>query len=209
MESRGSGVFMRSLATRGHLGGLARATPRAIQLLEAFGKDLILLETVGAGQSEVDVMDFADTTLVVCVPGLGDDVQAFKAGIMEIGDVFVVNKAERPGTDETIRELQQMLQMGPRRAWTPPILPSQALSGQGIGEIADAIEAHYQATRQDPDRQTRRLQEAERFVREALQEYLVNRVAARERANGRWQETVAAVAERRLDPLSAARTLGG
>jgi len=207
MEGRGSDVFMRSLATRGHLGGLARATPRAIQLLQAFGKDLILLETVGAGQSEVDVMGFADTTIVVVVPGLGDDVQAFKAGILEIGDIFVVNKADRPGADQTMRELRQMLHLGPKRPWLPPVLPTQAQQDVGVGEVADAILRHAEARGDDPALGERRLQEAERLVRDALADQLVQTVVARSQADGRWRDVLSAVAERRLDPAGAARAL--
>ena len=207
MEGRGSDVFMRSLATRGHLGGLARATPRAIQLLQAFGKDLILLETVGAGQSEVDIMGFADTTIVVVVPGLGDDVQAFKAGILEIGDIFVVNKSDRPGADQTMRELRQMLHLGPQRAWLPPVLSAQAQQEIGVAEIADAILRHSEVRLTDPEQRQRRMQEAERLVRDALADQLVRGVVSRSQADGRWNEVLAEVAERRLDPAGAARAL--
>ncbi len=207
MEGRGSDVFMRSLATRGHLGGLARATPRAIQLLQAFGKDLILLETVGAGQSEVDVMGFADTTIVVVVPGLGDDVQAFKAGILEIGDIFVVNKSDRPGADQTMRELRQMLHLGPQRPWLPPVLAAQAQQDIGVSDIADAILRHSEVRLTDPGQQERRLHEAERLVRDALADQLVQRVVTESQARGSWQDVLTAVAERRLDPAGAARAL--
>jgi LAO/AO transport system kinase len=209
MEGRGSGVFMRSLAARGHLGGLARATPRAIQLLEAAGKDLILLETVGAGQSEVEVMGYADTTLVVVVPGLGDDVQAFKAGILEIGDVFVVNKADRPGADQTARELRQMLSLGPRKAWQPPVLSAQAQSGEGIDAIAQAILDHKTSSERDPEVGTRHVREAERFLREALADQLVEDAVRRAKASGHWQPLVEDVARRRKDPVWAAKEIVG
>ncbi len=209
MEGRGSGVFMRSLAARGHLGGLARATPRAIQLLEAAGKDLILLETVGAGQSEVDVMGYADTTLVVVVPGLGDDVQAFKAGILEIGDVFVVNKADRPGADQTARELRQMLSLGPHKPWQPPVLSAQAQSGAGIAEIGQAILDHKASSERDPEVGTRHVREAERFLRQALADRLVEAAVRRAKAAGRWLPLVEDVARRRKDPVWAAKELAG
>jgi LAO/AO transport system kinase len=189
------------------LGGLARATPRAIQLLQAFGKDLILLETVGAGQSEVDVMGFADTTIVVVVPGLGDDVQAFKAGILEIADIFVVNKSDRPGADQTMRELRQMLHLGPQRAWLPPVLSAQAQQDIGVSEIADAIIRHSEVRLTDPEQHQRRMQEAERLVRDALADQLVRRVVRRSQADGRWNEVLGEVAERRLDPAGAAKAL--
>ncbi|MDA8345210.1 MAG: methylmalonyl Co-A mutase-associated GTPase MeaB [Thermaerobacter sp.] len=209
MEGRGSVVFMRSLAARGHLGGLARATPRAIQLLEAAGKDLILLETVGAGQSEVDVMGYADTTVVVVVPGLGDDVQAFKAGILEIGDVFVVNKADRPGADQTMRELRQMLSLGPRKAWQPPVLAAKAQSGEGIEEIAAAVLQHKDSAERNPEVGTRHVREAERFLRQALADQLVAHAVARAKAAGRWESLVEDVARRRKDPVWAAKELEG
>ncbi len=207
MEGRGSDVFMRSLATRGHLGGLARATPRAIQLLQAFGKDLILLETVGAGQSEVDVMGFADTTIVVVVPGLGDDVQAFKAGILEIGDIFVVNKSDRPGADQTMRELRQMLSLGPRLPWQPPVLAAKAQTGEGIEEIAAAILQHKESTERNPEMLQRHAREAERFLREALADRLVADAVDRAKAADKWESLVDDVARRRKDPAWAAREL--
>ena len=143
------GVFIRSMASRGHLGGLSWATPQAIRVLDAAGFDLILVETVGVGQSEVEVAGAADTTLVLLAPGMGDGIQAAKAGILEIGDIFVVNKADRDGADSTARELRHMLSLGagPRSGtggdrWTPPVLKSVASRGEGITEIVDAIDAH-------------------------------------------------------------------
>lgn len=207
MDLRGQDVFIRSLATRGHLGGLSRVTPLAIQLMEAAGRDVILLETVGAGQSEVDVMGHADTTIVVVVPGLGDDVQAFKAGILEIGDIFVVNKSDRPGADQTVRELRQMLHLGPKRDWQPPVLSAVAADGKGVTEIAEAAEAHRKAREGGADQNGRRLQEAERHLREALSELLVRRAEQSARASGLWQQFVTDIAARRRDSLSAARQL--
>lgn len=207
MDLRGKDVFIRSIATRGHLGGLARATPLAIQLMEASGRDIILLETVGAGQSEVDVMGHADTTVVVVVPGLGDDVQAFKAGILEIGDIFVVNKADRPGADQTMRELRQMLHLGPQRPWQPPVLSAIAADGKGVAEIVAAVEGHRKVMEQDPSLRERRLQEAERSLREALAELLLSRAEQRSRQSGSWEALVSEIAARRLDALTAARQL--
>lgn len=207
MDLRGKDVFIRSIATRGHLGGLARATPLAIQLMEAAGRDVILLETVGAGQSEVDVMGHADTTVVVVVPGLGDDVQAFKAGILEIGDIFVVNKADRPGTDQTIRELRQMLHLGPERPWLPPVLSATAADGKGVAEIVEAVEEHRKVMQHDPLQREHRLQEAERALREALSDLLLSRAEAESRQSGSWQALVGEIAARRRDALTAARQL--
>jgi LAO/AO transport system kinase len=140
------GVFIRSMATRGHLGGLAAATPQALRVLDAAGCDVILVETVGVGQSEVEVVALADTTVVLLAPGMGDGVQAAKAGILEVGDVFVVNKADRDGADATVRELQHMVSLnrqgieGP--SWRPPVVRTVAASGQGIDDLVGALDDH-------------------------------------------------------------------
>lgn len=139
-----TGVFIRSMASRGHLGGLAATTPQALRVLEAAGFDVVLIETVGVGQSEVEVAGAADTTLVLLAPGMGDGVQAAKAGILEVGDVFAVNKADRDGADSTVRELRAMLALGerPPGAWTPSIVRTVASSGTGIPDLLDALDAH-------------------------------------------------------------------
>ena len=143
------GVFIRSMASRGHLGGLSWATPQAIRVLDASGYDVVLVETVGVGQSEVEVAGTADTTVVLLAPGMGDGVQAAKAGILEIGDVFVVNKADRDGAESTLRELRHMITLGsgPRAGsaddpWSPPVLRTVASRAEGIDEVLDAIGAH-------------------------------------------------------------------
>ncbi|GGK74159.1 transporter [Planomonospora parontospora subsp. parontospora] len=136
-----SGVFIRSMASRGHLGGLSWAAPQALRVLEAAGCEVILVETVGVGQAEVDIASLADSTIVLLAPGMGDGVQAAKAGILEIADVFVVNKADRDGTQATIRELRNMLALV-ERAWRPPIVPTVAYRGEGGGDVADALDAH-------------------------------------------------------------------
>ncbi|MBC7359611.1 MAG: methylmalonyl Co-A mutase-associated GTPase MeaB [Desulfacinum sp.] len=141
-----SGVFIRSLATRGHFGGLTKSTNDMITVLDAMGKDVILVETVGVGQDEVDVANCAHTTVLVTIPGMGDEIQAIKAGIMEIGNIFVVNKADREGSRKTIRELRNLIELGLRRrddeGWEPPIIETEALKGRGIPELMDAIEKH-------------------------------------------------------------------
>src|SRR5947207_4940039 len=136
------GVFIRSMATRGHLGGMALATPEAIRVLDASGKDFVIIETVGVGQAEVDVATAADTTLVVVQPGWGDAVQAAKAGILEVADVFVVNKADREGAGDVVRDLRAMLRMGPKRSWEPPIVKTSTVNGEGIDELWEAISGH-------------------------------------------------------------------
>jgi len=139
-----SRVYIRSMGARGHLGGLSMATRGAIRLLGAFGFDWVLLETVGVGQSELEVAAVADTTLVILNPGLGDGVQMIKAGIMEIADVFVVNKADLPGAQKTVQEVRSMLSMGPRLAWRPPIVTAVAARGEGTEDVMEAVEKHRQ-----------------------------------------------------------------
>jgi LAO/AO transport system kinase len=154
----------RSMATRGHLGGLAWATPQALRVLDAAGCDVVLVETVGVGQSEIDVVSMADTTLVLLAPGMGDGVQAAKAGILEIADVFVVNKADRDGAAQTVRDLRYMMSLGSRHdAWTPPIHKTVAARGEGIDAVAKAIEEHrtWLAASGEGARRRRRRAEAE------------------------------------------------
>jgi LAO/AO transport system kinase len=135
-------VFIRSMATRGHLGGMALAAPEAIRILDASGKDLVIVETVGVGQAEVEVATATDTTLVVVAPGWGDYVQVAKAGILEIADVFVVNKADREGASDAARDLGSMLRMGPKMEWTPPIVKTSTVTGEGVDELWGAIDQH-------------------------------------------------------------------
>jgi GTPase len=155
------GVFIRSMATRGALGGLCRAAADAVDLMDAAGRSLVLVETVGIGQDEVDVMRLAHTVLVVSVPGLGDDVQALKAGVLEIADVHVVNKADRDGADRIVAELRAMLTLipAPEEAWMPPVLPASAARDEGIEPIADALDSHvaYLKTSGELERRRRRI----------------------------------------------------
>src|SRR5699024_3187751 len=139
------GVSIRSMASRGHLGGLAWATPQALRVMDAAGCEVILVETVGVGQSEVEIAGLADTTMVLLAPGMGDGVQAAKAGILEIGDVFVVNKADREGADATVRELRQMISLGDRTEpglWRPPVLKTVAERHEGGKEVVEALDKH-------------------------------------------------------------------
>ncbi|MCW2757195.1 MAG: transport system ATPase [Nocardioidaceae bacterium] len=152
-------VFIRSMATRGQLGGLSWATPQALRVLDAAGYDVVLLETVGVGQSEVEVAGAADTTLVLLAPGMGDGIQAAKAGILEIGDVYVVNKADRDGASQTSRELRGMIAMTERPAdgWTPPIVKTVATSGDGVADVVTAIDDHLAWLEQSGERERRRV----------------------------------------------------
>jgi GTPase len=138
------GVFIRSMATRGQLGGLAWAAPHALRILDAIGTDVLIVETVGVGQAEVDVAREADTTVVVLAPGFGDAVQANKAGLLEIADVYVVNKADREGANSTARDITQMLHLGAARDWDPPVVLTEAQDGKGVEELWDAVERHRQ-----------------------------------------------------------------
>ena len=139
-------VYIRSMASRGHLGGLSWTTPQALRVLDAAGCDVILVETVGVGQSEVEIASLADTTIVLLAPGMGDGIQAAKAGILEIGDVFVVNKADRDGADATVRDIRHMISLGDRSEpglWRPPVLKTVAARGEGIDELMESIDKHY------------------------------------------------------------------
>ncbi|GHF50714.1 transporter [Streptomyces mashuensis] len=161
------GVYIRSMATRGHLGGLAWAAPQAIRVLDAAGCDVILVETVGVGQSEVEIASQADTCVVLLAPGMGDGIQAAKAGILEIGDVYVVNKADRDGADATARELNHMLGLGESRApgdWRPPIVKTVAARGEGIDEVVEALEKHRAWMEEHGTLTDRRLHRATREV---------------------------------------------
>ena len=200
------GIFIRSMASRGHAGGLARATARVVNVLDALGTEVVLVETVGVGQEEVDVIGVADTVCLVTVPGLGDDIQAIKAGILEIADVLVVNKADRPGADETVRDLAQMLSLAKDHPWKPPIIRTSARSGEGTRELVDAIEKH-RAWSAGSGEQVRRRRaaarvEVEALLREALLRELAGRVG-----ESRLAAAVARVAERSLDPYAAVEEL--
>ncbi len=199
------GVFIRSMATRGHLGGLALATPEAVRALDAIGRKWILVETVGVGQVEVEVAGKADTTIVVVNPGWGDSVQANKAGLMEIADVFVINKADRKGVDETRRDLMQMLDLSDlaTEAWRAPILNTVGTTGEGITELWDTVIEHRafaESTGLLTERRTFRL-------REELREIIAQRLGrkARDLCTGeRWDELTDEVVERTTDPWTAA-----
>ena len=202
------GVFIRSMATRGHLGGLALATPEAVRLLDALGRRLILIETVGVGQVEVEVAGKADTTVVVVNPGWGDSVQANKAGLMEVADVFVINKDDRVGADETRRDLVQMLDLSAATEWRPPIVTTVATTGEGIGELWAAVDAHrtHAATSgRLEQRRTARL-------RDELAEIVARRLGEQARelcGEQRWAELTDAVLARQLDPWAAADEMLG
>ena len=207
------GVFIRSMATRGHLGGLARATYEVALVLDASGKDIVLIETVGVGQDEVDVVRAADVSVVTLVPGAGDEVQALKAGIMEIADLFVVNKVDREGADRTVASIESLLALESYapEAWRPPILRTQATSGAGVPELLDAIERFRARPSQDGD--ARRRVRSEFRLRELLADRFLEYVSREVLRDGEFEALLKRIAGRAVDPYSAAneiveRTLG-
>jgi len=198
-----SGIYIRSMATRGFLGGLARATADVATVLDASGKDAVLIETVGVGQDEIDIVRLADVTVVILVPGMGDDVQTIKAGIMEIADVFVINKSDREGAERVEREIRAMQSLAMRKDnWTPPIVKTVATEGKGIPELAAAVEQYQTFLEQNALAQQKKISNWRERLVEMLRESLLERVL-REQMNddqiGRWAQQVS---EHRRDPYS-------
>jgi LAO/AO transport system kinase len=196
------GTFIRSMATRGHPGGLARATDRVVNVLDALGTEVVLLETVGVGQEEVDVARVAETVCLVTVPGLGDDIQAIKAGVLEIADVLVVNKADRPGADDVARDLAQMLSLAKDREWKPPIVRTSATTGDGIPQLVDAIARHGEWARTSGELRGRRERAARAEVEELLRERLLRQLEGRI-GQSNLAAAVRRVADREADPYTA------
>jgi LAO/AO transport system kinase len=203
------GVFIRSLATRGHLGGLSRSTSDVVSVMDAMGKEVVIVETVGVGQDEVDIVRMAHTTIVVMVPGLGDDIQAIKAGILEIGDVFVVNKADREGADRTARELATMLEMHPAKddEWQPRVIKVEAQRGRGIDELVTECLSH-RTFLHDGERMARFLVEKHtRQFLDLLRDRLFTQVYRYAVDRGGLEERVAEMVARQRDPYSVADEL--
>jgi LAO/AO transport system kinase len=199
------GVFIRSMATRGHLGGLAAATGEVLTVLSASGKDVILVETVGVGQDEVEIVGSADVSVVVLVPGLGDEVQALKAGIMEIADVFVVNKADRDGVDRVVAEIESMLSLATREGQPPPaIVRTVATEDRGIDELWAAVEAFRARSAGDGLLAQRRRAQLRRQLEETLQDRLLRRARAGALAPDELEKTVDRLEARTVDPQAAA-----
>ena len=203
-----AGVFIRSMASRGHLGGLSWAVPQALRILDAAGFDVVLIETVGVGQAEVAIASLADTTMVIVAPGMGDSVQASKAGILEIADIFVVNKSDRPGAQEAIRDLRTMVAMASygEGAWKPPIIETSAASGKGIDDLVDRLNAHAAWLAESGEGERRRVARA----REEITVLAVAQVRERLGAlpgEARLEDLAGQVASGKLDPYSAADQL--
>jgi LAO/AO transport system kinase len=204
-----SGVFIRSMATRGHLGGLSRATADAALVLDASGKDIVVIETVGVGQGEVDIVRTADLSVVTLVPGTGDDVQALKAGIMEIADVFVVNKADREGADRLAAAVEANLSLHAYAAgeWRPPIVKTVATTGEGIPELGRAI-ADFRAHNEARHGDRRRVRSAWR-LRELVSQRFMDHLERQVLREGEFDAVVDRIAAREIDPYTAASELLG
>jgi LAO/AO transport system kinase len=205
-----SGVFIRSMATRGNLGGLARTTVDAVSILDAAGYGRIIIETVGVGQDEVEVVKAADISVVVLVPGMGDDIQAIKAGIMEIGDIFVINKADREGVLATEKELEALLSLAMREdSWDPPIIKTVAPESKGIQELAEAIEKYRTFHLESKSGDGRRRAIARWRILELLRERLVAQTLASDSASDLLERLAGEVASRQRDPYSAVEEILG
>ncbi len=199
-----AGIYIRSMATRGFLGGLARSTGDVALLLDAAGRQVILIETVGVGQDEIDIVRLADCTLVVLVPGLGDDVQAMKAGLMEIGDIFVLNKSDREGAGRLEQQVRAMLQLAPEQdGWKPPVLRTVATDGKGIEELAAAIADFRRHFQQSRERGEKKVAHWKQRLLELLEARLLERVLDSARGQQALEELAVEVAERKKDPYSA------
>ena len=202
------GVFIRSMATRGNLGGLARASVEAVAILDAAGFDKIIVETVGVGQDEIEIAKTADVCVVVLVPGMGDDVQTLKAGIMEIGDVLVINKADRDGVLRTEKELQALLTLSARiDEWQPPIVKTVAIENKGIAELAGAIERAREFQKKTPASSDRRNAVARWRILEVLRERLVSEALSSDGAASNLERLASEVATKQRDPYSAVEEL--
>ena len=203
------GVFIRSLATRGCLGGLTRSTQDIINVMDAMGKDIILVETVGVGQDEVEIVNTAHTSIVIFVPGLGDDIQAIKAGIIEIGDLFVINKCDREGADKVERDLRMVLEMGRRRGdnWEPLIFKTEAILGKGIFELVYGIYRHKQALEQANVFEKKLRERTKTTFLEILESEVMAHFIEKMEKEGQWDKIIDDLMNRRTDPYSVAEKI--
>jgi len=205
--STDDGVYIRSMATRNHPGGLARATKDAAHVLDAAGKDVVIVETVGAGQSEVEVVKVAQTVVVILAPGLGDDIQAIKAGQMEIGDIFVVNKGDRENANKAVSDIEAALELNTEeRDWRPLVLKTSALTGEGIGEFVESIERH-RAYLKKGALDVQRRAKAEIELIEALKQKITQSIIQDLREKGEWVRATDRILAREIDPYTAAENL--
>ncbi len=201
------GVYIRSMATRNHPGGLAKATKDAARVLDASGKDVVIVETVGAGQSEVEVVKVAQTILVVLATGLGDDIQAIKAGQMEIGDIFVVNKGDRENADKAVSDIQAMLELAPeKKGWRPHVIKTSALTGEGIADLLERIDEHAKHLKKGAHRE-RRKERVENELAEALTQKITESLMKELKQSEEWKRLAKKILSRKIDPYSAADKL--
>jgi len=198
------GVFIRSLATRGCLGGLSRSTQDIVNVMDAMGKDIVLVETVGVGQDEVEIVNTAHTSIVVLVPGLGDDIQAIKAGIIEIGDIFVVNKCDREGADKVERDLRMVLEMGRKRedSWEPTIFKTEAILGKGIFELVYGIYRHKKMLEQTQTLEKKLRERTKATFLEILKTEVMAHFVEKMEKEGKWESLIEDLMKRRTDPYS-------
>jgi LAO/AO transport system kinase len=201
------GIFIRSMATRGSLGGLAEAALQAALLMDASGKDDVLLETVGVGQGEIDVVDHADTIVLALMPGSGDSIQALKAGVMEIPDVIVVNKCEHPLADTMVREVKSVLALGPERSWRVPVVRTEATKGEGISELVETIDAHRRHIEEEGTLSERRARNLRAEVLGIAAARLRRELEERAHKDPEWAGLLDSVVKREIDPATAARKL--
>jgi LAO/AO transport system kinase len=203
------GVFIRSMATRGHLGGLSKTTAETVLVLDAMGYDVIIIETAGVGQAEVEISNLAHTKSVVCLPGMGDDIQALKAGILEIGDVFVVNKADRPGAEDIVAQLLGMLEMGsiPEDAWYPPVLKTVAVKAEGITELVDAFWSHRQYLLDSGDFRKHNFDLTFQLLRRLVMEMTADKIFGNAGESTAYQTLLDDLNSRKIDPFTAAEKL--
>lgn len=203
------GVYIRSMGTRGSLGGLSRKTADAVKLMDAWGLDVIFIETVGVGQSEVDIVKNADTTLVVLVPGLGDDIQAIKAGILEIGDVFTINKCDRDGADRLNVEIEMMLDLGEAQDWRPPIERTIANEGQGIEDVVNGLNEHRKYLEESGLLEERRRERVRTEMAEMIHDRISRHVMQEITETGKFADYVERVYERQTDPYTVVDSIVG
>jgi len=201
-----SGVYIRSMATRGHVGGLALATYDAVKVLEAMGMEKVFVETVGAGQSEVEIANLAHTTVIVEMPGSGDSIQILKAGILEIGDIYVVNKADEGGAESMVANLKSVLPED-KQGWTPPVLTTSASEGRGIMEVATALDSHFSYLRESGKLREKERIRSEVELRDALTETMLRKLMSTHGGTEAYRKTLGRVVEKEMDPHSAARSL--
>jgi LAO/AO transport system kinase len=202
-----SGVFIRSMGTRGHMGGLSICTKDAIKILDAFGKDIIIVETVGTGQDEVDIIKAADTVLVVTMPSLGDDIQAIKAGILEIGDIFVVNKSDLEFAEKAVLELEMMLDFGEKRPWKPPVIKTIAHTGEGIDALVAAIDSHITFLKDNGLLEENRRMKVKMELLEVLNQCITKQILEKIEPSKEFDSLIDSITQREMDYYTAVEKL--